>query len=76
MKYQLPDGDKQIVNFPNCTHPCELELDLVKELSLPLRPAYCIRCDVEFELNHDGTTKPTFAHLEQLARMQIRPSGR
>ncbi|HAU6861796.1 MULTISPECIES: hypothetical protein [Enterobacteriaceae] len=62
MKYQWPENDTQVVNCPNCGNSCEVDLELVKELSLPLRPADCLNCDAEFELNHDGTTKLIRAH--------------
>lgn len=62
MKHQWPEDDTQVVNCPNCGNPCELDLELVKQLSLPLRPADCLNCDAEFELNHDGTTKLIWAH--------------
>lgn len=65
MQYQWPEGDIQVVNCPKCSSPCELDLELVKELSLPLRPAYCICCDAEFELNHDGTTQLKFPHPKE-----------
>lgn len=64
-KYQWPDSDKQTVNCPNCTSPCELDLELVKKLTLPLRPAHCHSCNAEFELNHDGTTTLTFSHPKE-----------
>jgi DNA-directed RNA polymerase subunit RPC12/RpoP len=65
MNQQWPEEDTQVVNCPNCSHPCKLDLELVRQQSLPVRPAYCVSCDAEFELNIDGTTKLMFAYPKE-----------
>lgn len=45
MKQQWPEENTQVVNCPNCSHPCKLDLELVSLQSLPVRPAYCVFCD-------------------------------
>lgn len=53
-KYTWPNGDNITVNCPNCGLSVDVQVSVVKEYDLPLRPAECEKCRCDFDVFHDG----------------------
>lgn len=52
-----PNGETMAVCCPNCGHLVDVQIAVVREENLPLRPAECDQCLADFELSMDGSTE-------------------